>query len=85
MDGVKSLPEYLEQEYFSKGLAACESRTLTDTIFCVFRQETFEFPSAMAFGSMLNWGPQESIQNQLPFACAKVSTLRKMKNGRKKR
>lgn len=37
--------DLFERDYFSKGLAVCESHILTDTIFCRFRDEEFEFPA----------------------------------------
>jgi hypothetical protein len=37
-----------EKTYYKDGLAICEARILTDTIFFKFRKETYEFPSSVA-------------------------------------
>jgi len=69
------------KDCYEKGLAVGESRILTDTIFFRFKDETFEFPSGQVLNLILNWG-QAKEYREIPFPVAKVSALRKMKNGR---
>lgn len=38
-----------EKDFFSKGNAVCESRILSDTVYCRFRREDYEFPAPQVF------------------------------------
>ena len=60
-----------ERDFYAHGLAVCESRILTDTIFFRFRQETFEFPSEKAH-SLVDWDSRD-------YPSCRVSRLRKLK------
>ena len=42
---MKTRGEILEEDYYAKGLAVCQPIIMNDTIYCRFRDETFEFAS----------------------------------------
>ncbi len=66
-----------EKLHFSKGVAICENRILTDTLFCRFRDETFEFPSSELIGLTLGFYERDYVPGS-PVQ-VKVAKLRKLK------
>ena len=74
--------EYREKMYFSKGLAICETRILTDTLFCRFRDETFEFPSRSMIGQIMDYTQKNFVFGG--YLHIKVSKLRKLSKEKRK-
>ena len=74
---VPTLQEWHEKDFFSKGKAVCEPRILTDTIFCRFREETFEFSSNEIVGHFSSVG-----QHGLPVRKLRMLVDRRLKDGR---
>ena len=77
MSEVISHIAYLERDYFAKGFAACESRILTDTIYCRYRDEHFEFPSSKVF-NLIEQNEAGVWLYPGSFAAIKVKSLRKI-------
>ena len=77
MNKVPSRAEHLERSYYSLGYAACEARILSDTVFCRFRTEEFEFSS----DQLLGWELSSGDKNHNPggYLQIKVSKLRALK------
>ena len=57
-----------EEDYFANGLAVCEAHILTDTYYCRFRDEQYEFPTVVMRGvvkydpSRFNTAPVEKLR-----------------------
>jgi len=80
---------FWEETHFDKGFAVYESRILTDTVYCRFRGEEFEFPSSTkGLSALLHWGPLVDSEEQYPANGVPVKKLRmfaknlEKKNGR---
>lgn len=54
LNRVKTLAEVMEEDYFSKGLAVCEARILSDSIYFKFRNEEYDLPSTVAW-NLIKW------------------------------
>jgi hypothetical protein len=80
---------FWKETHFDKGFAVYESRILTDTVYCRFRNEEFVFPSSTkGLSALLQWGPLDANDKRYPANGVPVKKLRSFaknlekKNGR---
>ena len=74
-----TLRDIWERDYYSKGLAVCEADIINDVVYCRFRDEEFEIPSADNFRIIEGMGPMIGKEIRKTMLCAKISKLRKYK------
>ena len=76
---LKTRFDVWERDYYSKGFAVCEPDIINDVMYCRFRDEEFEIPSAEDMDLVEGMGPMTGDETRWSMLHAEVSKLRKWK------